>query len=234
VAANRNPDRVVELLMENEPVYKDLGAERTKRTLPTVKWADMGDNTLMFGLAGGQPRFDEIFNDAGKAWNKRGYISTTVPAAQAKDDSFLRELYKSMPPAAVPEPCGPKPKGQPPATIAALTKKVDVRFATGSDVLDDVAKKTLDDQVKDLAEGYAGAYISVEGNTDDTGNPVTNQSLSQRRAQAVVNYLAKTYNCYPERFVVKGNGSTKPVASNGTEDGRSKNRRTDIGIIPVK
>jgi NitT/TauT family transport system substrate-binding protein len=233
IAANREPDRVVKLLMENEPVYKDLGAERTKRTLPTVKWADMADNARMFGLDGSQPFFDKIFAEAGKSWNKRGYIKTAVPAAEAKDDRFLRELYPLMKPAELPEPCGPKPKGQP-AAGASLTKLVDIKFDTGSAELDSVAKKTIDDQIVLLAETHGGAFIGVEGNTDNTGDMAVNLALSKRRADAVVAYLAERYRCHQERFITKGNGPNKPVANNATTEGRAQNRRTDIVIIPAR
>jgi outer membrane protein OmpA-like peptidoglycan-associated protein/ABC-type nitrate/sulfonate/bicarbonate transport system substrate-binding protein/ABC-type amino acid transport system permease subunit len=232
--ANKNPDKVVQLLMENEPVYKDLGAERTKRLLPTCKLADVVENVLMFGLIGGEPRFDKIFNEASKAWLKRGYIRTIIPPLEAKNDSFLRELYKELL-AVQPEPCGPKPKG--PARTNALPEiieRVYFRFAAVSAALDDEAKKTIDEQILLLVQIYPNAYIAVEGNTDNVGDPATNQVLSQQRAQAVVDYLVQRYRCHPERFIVKGNGDTKPVADNSTAEGRAKNRRTDIGIIPVQ
>jgi len=233
IAANRDPRRVVDLLMQNEPVYKDLGAESTRRTLPTVKWADMADNARMFGLDGKEPFFDKIFNEAGKSWNKRGYIKTSVPAADAKEDKFLRELYTVMKPAELPEPCGPKPKGQP-AAGASLTKLVDIKFATNSAELDGVAKKTIDDQIVLLAETHAGAFIGVEGNTDNQGDPAYNLELSKRRAQAVIAYLAEKHKCHQGRFIAKGNGQNIPVASNATAEGRGQNRRTDIKVIPAR
>jgi NitT/TauT family transport system substrate-binding protein len=230
VAANRDPNKVVTLLMENEPVYKELGAERTKATLPTVKWADMADNALMFGLGGEKPRFDDIFDEAGKAWTVRGYITSTLPPAQAKDDRFLRELYKEMPPAVAVEPCGPKPKGQP-GTVVLSTKWVPIQFASGSDALDDTAKKTIEDQIKLLAETYAESYIRVEGNTDNVGPADFNKALSERRAKSVIKYLEQQYKCHPERFIAKGNGPDKQVALNTTAEGRAKNRRTDIVVL---
>ena len=58
-----------------------------------------------------------------------------------------------------------------------------------------------------------------------------NQTLSQRRAQSVADYLVREHNFDKNRFVVVGNGSNNPVASNTTEDGRAKNRRTDFELI---
>ncbi len=93
--ANRNRELVVRLLMENEPLYKDLGERATREGLATVKWADLDDNVKMFGLDGSEPLFDKIFRQATATWVKRGYISQGAEAIQAKDDRFLKELYGS-------------------------------------------------------------------------------------------------------------------------------------------
>ena len=95
--ANRRPDTAVKLLMENEPLYKDLGEEATREQLSSVKWADLSDNTRMFGLDGSEPLFDRIFKQASSAWVRRGYISQAVAPADAKDDSVLRDLYQAIP-----------------------------------------------------------------------------------------------------------------------------------------
>ena len=82
------------------------------------------------------------------------------------------------------------------------------------------------------AQTYSNAYIRVEGNTDSVGNAQSNVALSQTRARAVVNYLVQRYGFNSARFIPKGNGPSKPVASNSTDAGRAKNRRTDIMVIP--
>jgi serine/threonine protein kinase/ABC-type nitrate/sulfonate/bicarbonate transport system substrate-binding protein len=98
--ANGHPDQVVRLLMENEPIYKDLGEVATRDGLQTVKWADLSDNTKMFGLNGSEPLFDVIFKAANQTWLKRGYISQPIPPDQARDPSFLKEIYATSPVAA--------------------------------------------------------------------------------------------------------------------------------------
>jgi len=97
--ANSNQDLVVKLLMENEAVYKDLGEQATRDGIGAVRWADITDNTRMFGLDGNEPLFDRIFRQAGNAWLKRGYITAILPPAEAKDDSFLKEIYGTTYPA---------------------------------------------------------------------------------------------------------------------------------------
>lgn len=93
--ANGRHDLVVDLLMKNEPLYRDLGETVTRDGLATVKWADLADNTKMFGADGGEAIFDRIFAQAGKAWVKRGYIKRELIATQARDDRFIREMHLS-------------------------------------------------------------------------------------------------------------------------------------------
>jgi len=229
--ANRKPDEAVKVLMENEPLYKDLGQEATRSGLATVRWADLADNTQMFGLNGNEPLFDRIFKEASTAWVKRGYISQAVSSAEAKDDSFLRQVYKAA--AIKPSPATvslPKASGEIADKTPVTTKPVNIHFATGRDDLDENGRQLLD-QVATLAQTYSNAYLRVEGNTDNVGARDPNIKLSERRAQSVVSYLTSTYNLSPTRFIAKGNGPDKPVAPNDSEAGRSKNRRTDIEVV---
>jgi NitT/TauT family transport system substrate-binding protein len=76
--------------------------------------------------------------------------------------------------------------------------------------------------------------IRIEGNTDITGSRELNIKLSKERAQAVADYLISEYRFDPNRFIIVGNGPDKPIASNDTEAGRAKNRRTDFEFLPAK
>jgi len=235
--ANRNPDAVVRVLMDNEPLYKDLGEQTTRDQLSTVRWADLSDNTKMFGLDGSEPLFDRIFRQASQSWVRRGYISQATTAQAAKDDRFLRQLYAAVPKEVRVAP--PKDEfkfpAKPPArartATPVFTKPVNIYFGTGSATLDPNARQVID-SVALTAQTYSNAYIRVEGNTDNVGNPATNVRLSQARAQAVTNYLVRRYGFSRNRFIAKGNGPAKPVASNATNEGRARNRRTDILVVP--
>jgi NitT/TauT family transport system substrate-binding protein len=235
--ANRRPSQAVKVLMDNESLYKELGEEETRRGLETVKWADLADNTKMFGLDGSEPLFDRIFRQASAAWVKRGYITQPVPPSEAKDDGFLRELYTAVPKdvrVAAPKEEFKFPPKTPEAKRTApplATRPVNIYFATGRAALDPNARQALD-PVALTAQTYSNAYIRVEGNTDTIGSVQNNVVLSQRRAQAVVDYLTAQYGLNRARFIAKGNGPNKPIASNSTEEGRARNRRTDILIVP--
>jgi outer membrane protein OmpA-like peptidoglycan-associated protein len=75
-------------------------------------------------------------------------------------------------------------------------------------------------------------YVRVEGNTDNLGDETWNQTLSERRAQAIVDYLASR-GIDRRRLVARGNGSSTPLTTNKTAEGRARNRRTDILFIPA-
>jgi NitT/TauT family transport system substrate-binding protein len=234
VKANREPEKVVTLLMDNEPLYKELGPEVTRQNLATVRWADLADNTEMFNLDGQdqQPLFDSIFSQAAKSWVSRGYISAPVAPSVARDTSFLREVYQRNPVernSYVPPAPSPEVATEP----AFAEKRITVNFASNSAVLDAAARQVIDEQVSLLAKAMSGAYLRVEGNTDNLGNPEFNRELSQRRAKAVVDYLINQHHLPENEFVVIGNGPDKPIepGSNDTPEGRAKNRRTDISLI---
>lgn len=235
--ASRDPSEAVRVLMENEPLYKDLGEATTRENLSAVRWADLTDNTKMFGLDGSPPYFDKLFKDAGDAWVRRGYISQQVSAASARDTQALSDIY-----AAVPKDVAPVAKteefrfpAQPPKAAVnkpgVSTRPVNIYFPPASATIDPNAKSALDSLAL-VAEKFSNAYIRVEGNTDSTGDAEKNRILSKQRAQAVINYLSNKYDLNPARFIAKGNGSGKPVATNATDAGRQKNRRTDVIVVP--
>lgn len=74
--------------------------------------------------------------------------------------------------------------------------------------------------------------VNIVGHTDSTGSQELNQSLSQRRAQSVANYL--TANGVPgQRISAYGAGPSQPIASNNTDAGRAQNRRVEINLRPL-
>ena len=71
--------------------------------------------------------------------------------------------------------------------------------------------------------------LSVEGHSDNMGKPASNLSLSQKRAEAVKNYLAQN-GIDANRLEAKGFGQEKPVADNSTPEGRAANRRVELKL----
>ncbi len=102
-----------------------------------------------------------------------------------------------------------------------------VTFADGNAEFAGNSTQVLD-RVADALEGTTGAVV-VGGHTDDTGNAAGNQSLSQERAQAVVDYLAGK-GLDAARFTAVGYGSARPVADNSTAAGQAQNRRVEFTL----
>lgn len=107
---------------------------------------------------------------------------------------------------------------------------VTVNFGFDKAVLTADDKQQLDGFAAQL--GNAKSFIlEVTGGTDSTGPAQYNYDLSQRRADAVVQYLAAKYNVAAHRFYLIGIGKDQEVAPNTTADGRHKNRRVEIQML---
>ena len=107
---------------------------------------------------------------------------------------------------------------------------VSVTFGFDKAKLTDDDKAQLDTFAASL--GSAKSYIlEVTGGTDSVGSAQYNYDLSQRRADAVVQYLAAKYGIEPHRFYLIGIGKDQAVASNDTREGRQKNRRVEVQLL---
>jgi len=88
------------------------------------------------------------------------------------------------------------------------------------------------DQVSATLVEYGDTVIEVAGHTDSVGGAAYNQALSERRARSVAAYLTSR-GVKPERLMIVGDGENHPVASNATAEGRQRNRRVELTIVPV-
>lgn len=102
-----------------------------------------------------------------------------------------------------------------------------VYFDTGKADVKPESKPTLDEIAKLLAAQRA-LKVYIVGHTDNAGTLAANLDLSQRRAEAMVRALTTTYKVDAARLVAKGVASLSPVASNGADAGRAKNRRVEL------
>lgn len=105
----------------------------------------------------------------------------------------------------------------------------NVLFDPGSDRLQKSSYPELNRLARILKENPS-LKIEVQGHTDSVGNDTFNLGLSQKRAEAVRDYL-REQGLQPERMRAKGYGETKPIASNDTAAGRSRNRRVSFVIV---
>jgi OOP family OmpA-OmpF porin len=101
-----------------------------------------------------------------------------------------------------------------------------IHFETGKAAILPDSENVLDEIVKMLQQN-PDVKLSVEGHTDNVGAATVNQTLSEKRAQGVVAWLTG-HGVESARLKAKGWGQSKPVADNGTDDGRAKNRRVEL------
>ncbi|QFU74874.1 OmpA family protein [Halioglobus maricola] len=106
--------------------------------------------------------------------------------------------------------------------VASIKMMVNFGFDSST-----VEEKYFSD-ISELAvflQRFEDVHVDVEGHTDSSGPDDYNQSLSQRRAQAVVDLLVNEYGIAARRLEAKGYGESQPVADNATKEGRAENRR---------
>lgn len=106
----------------------------------------------------------------------------------------------------------------------------NVTFASGSAELLPFSFEELD-RLGRLLQNNPDINIEIAGHTDDVGGEDTNLALSEARAEAVYNYLVEKSGIAPDRLSYVGYGENKPVADNGSETGRSLNRRTEFRVV---
>jgi OOP family OmpA-OmpF porin len=110
-----------------------------------------------------------------------------------------------------------------------ITLQADTLYDFNKSDLKPEGKATLDKIARDLGKIKLEVIIAV-GNTDSVGSDAYNMALGQRRAQSVKAYLVSK-GVDGSRIYTESKGKSNPVASNATEEGRAKNRRTDIEVV---
>ena len=145
--------------------------------------------------------------------------------------ALLRE--DPPPPPPTPKPTPPPPPAPKPTPTPAPPDPCEgrivlrgVAFAFDSDEITGASMATLDFAAEALRE-CPNVRTAAEGHTDSVGNDAYNQSLSQRRAESVRDYLT-SQGVLPDRLQARGYGESRPVADNSSEDGRALNRRVEL------
>ena len=122
------------------------------------------------------------------------------------------------------------PEGPTDEDMADITElSLGIQFAFGDSKFTEGTPPVLDAIVSIIIK-YPTASFSIEGHTDSVGTKVFNQSLSERRAAAVVNYLVGR-NVSADRLKAVGFGESKPIDTNVNSSGRANNRRVEILFV---
>jgi outer membrane protein OmpA-like peptidoglycan-associated protein len=209
----------------------ELGYEKTLAALSWAKWTTLADNARFFGLDGSAPAFDRVYNQADGIW-------ISYPEAEIKDrfapsvlrnERAVKKIWEEAGKPTVEVAASAEPELARKGT-AVFTKSLSINFASGSDHLSHEVIAVINQQILLPMQMAGGMSVRIEGNTDNVGDAHENQTLSEQRAQAIVNYLVSR-GVPATRMVARGNGAGNPHASNATPEGRAENRRTDILFI---
>lgn len=121
------------------------------------------------------------------------------------------------------------------ATVERVGEGILVTFDSGllfgfdSYALTATTKNNLN-EMADVLKKYGETEITIEGHTDSKGTDSYNQTLSERRAKSVADYLV-TQGVTRSRMTTRGYGETRPVDTNDTDAGRAQNRRVEVAIV---
>jgi outer membrane protein OmpA-like peptidoglycan-associated protein len=187
------------------------------------------------GVAGGAAIRDNTKNDAHET---AGLIGMGLAGA-ALGGAGAYFLCKALAEEEAPPPPAPAPKAEPappPApTVDRCAEVIRLRgvnfdfdraeIRSDAAVILDEAATLLGDALRECPS----RSVSVEGHTDATGDDAYNQSLSERRANAVLGYLADK-GVDATRLSAKGFGESSPIAPNETREGRALNRRVELRL----
>ncbi len=191
----------------------------TKKGLPsTLELTDLSNRRLISKVQTDESGNYLITLPVGRDYafnvNRKGYLfhSENIPLSEKNDYSTNHVDIPLLP-----------------ITRDAVIELKNVFFDVNSFHLRKESFAELDNVVK-LLKDNSNISVSINGHTDNTGNSTDNLKLSVERAKAVVQYLIDN-NIEKNRLVYKGFGASQPKAENSTEDGRARNRRTEMKII---
>lgn len=180
-------------------------------------------------LAPKQTAYQQLQDDAAQLarWEREG-VPTSHSLALYQGARILPYLHTLLSGWAPPPPRAPIIVQNAPEIVSLDSLSL---FDVGQSSLKAGATKVLVDALLNI-KAKPGWLIVVSGYTDNTGNPALNQTLSLKRAESVRDWMIKTSDISPACFAVRGDGQNNPVADNQTAEGRAKNRRVEIRLIP--
>jgi len=211
------------LTMETEMVVTLIDAN----TVSVAAAYPISVSTDAFGLSDGIRRLEEaaevsIVPSATVSFNFA--FGRNVPVA---DEPVIATLVNASAPAVVEE--APLTLTECATRFEALSRAGSIRFASGSDQLNDESLPVLD-TLSSVVQRCPALRLQVAGHTDSMGDPANNLALSQQRAVTVARSLLDMG--FPaSNLSVVGYGDTQPIATNNTEWGRQSNRRIEFSIL---
>ena len=196
----------------------------------TVQNANNSQKGAVIGAAGGAVIGAIIGNNVGKKGKggELGAIIGGVVGGSAgaiigkKMDKQAQEIEEEIPGATV--------ERVEESIVVTFDENSGVNFATNKFNINSTSQETLD-KLAGIFMEYPETKILVVGHTDSSGADDYNMSLSEKRANAVSDYLG-THGVSSSRITTRWFGETQPISDNSTAEGRAQNRRVNIAIMP--
>lgn len=188
---------------------------------------NLQDMANTYGLGADKiDRYKAVYNTFGNLMVKMypTIMPSFMPYEKAVDKSFLFSVLSNHPELLEGKAIETKYASE--ITSEVSSKSYHIEFETGSAVIRSSSYKLLD-EIFESAVVAEGLKLGIYGHTDNVGSDEVNIPLSEKRAASVKAYLLKK-GIQENRIESKGYGSTKPMASNATESGKSQNRRVEI------
>jgi OmpA-OmpF porin, OOP family len=188
---------------------------------------NLADMANSYGLGADKvDRYKAVYNTFGNLMVRMypAIMPSYIPYEKAVDKSFLLTVISNHPELMQGKAIETKYASQ--ITAQVSSRSYHIEFETGSAVIRPASYVMLD-EIFQSAVVAEGLKLGVYGHTDNSGSDDVNVPLSEKRAAAVKDYLLSK-GLAADRLETKGYGSSKPVADNGTADGRSRNRRVEI------
>lgn len=229
-------------------VHRDLGADRAQRPFATVEGYKAEDLVLAVtnkpattaALPANKPTDPRQDPNSTSIYDSLQVQRKKPPQAQNNTDD-KEDKYQAL-------QLDPKKVGAASTPSSSLSLKplpvvlaqrdlniamdgLIVEFRTASWELTANGKKALTAAAKFIKD-HPNVVVEIGVHTDNKGDRVSNLSFSQKRAGACVAFLLE-FGINPQRLVANGYGDARPIASNDTEEGRAKNRRTELKILRV-
>jgi OmpA-OmpF porin, OOP family len=188
---------------------------------------NLADMANTYGLGEDKvDRYKAVYNTFGNLMVKMypSLMPTFLPYEKAVDKSFLFSVISNHPELLEGKAIETKYASE--ITAEVSSKSYSIEFESGSANIRPSSYKLLN-EIFESAVVAEGLKLGIYGHTDNAGSDAVNIPLSEQRANSVRAYLLKK-GLKENRIEAKGFGSTKPVAENTTEAGKSKNRRVEI------
>ena len=203
-----------------QPPLKELG-ERTLQQAQEIRRLKLEVDDREQRIAALDAQIVRLESQLGGVSEERVALQRRVDAQEALRSAVARVMVAFTPDEARVERQGDD----------VLVSLLGIKFPAGKSAIGPDSEALMQ-KVKQSLELFPGAAIVVEGHTDANGGDSANLILSQDRADAVKQYLVTNFRVDPEKVSSIGYGEARPVATNETPAGRTRNRRIDLIIRP--